>query len=263
MQFLLLGSTEVINSAREPVTPTAYKVRSLLAYLCLQAGQAVSSDQLKEVLWQDDRPRTSQTSLHVHISRLRKYLERVGAFSVTLDTIPSGYILQCDQNILDVSAFHDLARTARHEEARGAKGEAVEVINDSLSLWRGRAVFDLRECSAIDRMARRLDEERILIQEKRLELNLGLGRVNQVILDLYDLVASHPLRENLYLMLMVALYRGGRTAEALEAYRTIRETLRDELGMEPSPGLKDIHQAILSRAEWLKGSTASQFVSVS
>lgn len=262
MHFLLLGPIEVVNATGRPVTPTAYKLRTLLAYLCLHSGQIVSCDQLKNVLWPDDRPRTSQTSLHVHISRLRKYLERTGALSVTLQTVPSGYILQCDQHLLDVAAFRDLVRSARNEEARGAMSEAIEIYGRSLSLWRGQAVLDLREPAEMDRIARRLDEERVLVQERRLELILSLGRSDQVILDLYDLIASHPLRENLYSLLMVSLYRSGRAAEALKVYRSMRETLRDELGMDPSPDVMDVHHAILSRADWLKSATVNEPMTV-
>ncbi len=208
----------------------------VLAILLLHANAVVSSDRLVDELWGDTPPQTAAKSLQVHVSRLRKELgkDRLG-------TRPPGYVLNLEAAELDLTRFEQL-----FGEARTADPEtAAQKLRQALALWRGPALADLAYQPFAQAEIARLEELRLAAVEHRVDADLATGRHSEIVGELEALVAEHPLRERLRGQLMIALYRSGRQAEALDAYRDGRERLLEELGLEPSEDLKGLEQAIL------------------
>jgi DNA-binding SARP family transcriptional activator len=214
------------------------KQRALLALLLLHPNQIVSSDRLLEELWGDEQPQAGATALRVRVSQLRKALE-LGAGAIA--TRPSGYAIELQPGQLDLQRFERLV-----EEADAAQPSvAAEKFREALALWRGPALADFSYEPFAQTAIGRLEELRLLALEKRIGADLELGRDAALIPELEVLVAEHPLRERLRGQLMLALYRAGRQAEALEAYQTARRSLVDQLGIEPGPALQELEKAIL------------------
>ncbi|AKJ12989.1 hypothetical protein ABB07_24025 [Streptomyces incarnatus] len=263
MNFHILGPLEI--SAADGSTspgPGALKQRALLALLCLNAERVVSAQQLTDLLWLDNPPRTAATALQVYVSRLRKHLSALGAEPSVLATRAPGYLLDLGQrHELDLHHFESTVARAHQLNALGRLAEASELLASAVALWRGPALADVRGLSMLDDLGRQLDEKRNSARELWVETELRLGRNAWVISETYGLVADQPLWENLYLYLMVALYRSGRTADALGVYKTLRNKLVEGLGMEPSLRLRQVQRAILSRASWLEDRAALPLVS--
>jgi DNA-binding SARP family transcriptional activator len=217
---------------------TGAKQRALLASLLLNANQIVSSDRLIDELWGEDSPESGRTALQVCVSRLRKALGAAGASVVTRDP---GYVVRLEREQLDLHRFERLVDEADASEPAVAAAK----LREALGLWRGPALADLAYESFAQGAIGRLDELRLTALEKRVEADLALGRHADVVAELEALVADHPLRERLRAQLMLALYRCGRQADALAAYQTARLVLVDGLGIEPSPPLRELEQAIL------------------
>ncbi len=213
------------------------KQRSLLALLLLNVGEIVSTDRLVEELWAGQPPKTAVGSLQNLVSELRKALG-----PDVLRTRAPGYVLDVDPELVDVHRFQRLVARAR--EGKDAELRAAQ-LREALALWRGPPLADL----ALEPFAQveiaRLEELRTAAREELIYAELEVGRHSQLVGELEALVAEHPLREKLRGQLMLALYRSGRQAEALEAYREARETLVEQLGIEPSPELQRLEQAIL------------------
>ncbi|MGW3964191.1 AfsR/SARP family transcriptional regulator [Amycolatopsis sp. NPDC005003] len=252
MRVKLLGSFEIRSPTGAEITPSGFKVRSLLALLCLNAGRVVSADQLVRSLW-DRPPRTAATAVQVYVSQLRKLLDGAGIGGSVLTTRAPGYLMDAGRLLTDRAEFESLVTAASVAEAGGAPERASELLGQALALWGGPALGDLRSLAAVERMARQIDERRIVVCERRLGLELGLGRLPALIGEIYGLIESFPSWENLYYYLMIALYQTGRTADALRAYQQLRETMVDALGMEPSARLRQLHRSVLAREEWLDG----------
>jgi DNA-binding SARP family transcriptional activator len=233
--FRVLGPLEV-ESEEGPVAPAGQKQRAVLALLVLNAGRVVSTDALIEALWGESPPRTAGTSLQNFVSQLRKAL---GA--ETLVTRPPGYVLVADPGSIDLTRFERLRRQALSQPP----AERAETLRRALELWRGEALADLRYEPCFEIEAARLDELRLATLEERIDAELELGRDARLVGELEALVADHPLRERLRGQLMLALYRSGRQAEALETYQSLRRALVDELGIEPGPALQQINASIL------------------
>jgi DNA-binding SARP family transcriptional activator len=235
MEFRLLGAFEVWNG-EQPVEIAGAKRRALLALLALRANEVVRSELLIDELWGERPPRNAASALQTHVSRLRKTL---GA-----DTIASrewGYVLRAAPTEIDLGRFEDLIAEA---EPLAAQPRAAKLA-EALALWRGPPLADLVNEPALHDDIARLEELRLSTLERRIDADLEAGRSTSVVGELEALVARQPLREHLRWLLILALYRADRQAEALEVYRETRRVLTEELGLEPSPALKELEQAIL------------------
>ena len=222
--------------------------RVVLAVLCLQAGRPVGREQMINAVWGPAPPRNAVNLVQRHVSRLRQVLEpnRPGhAPSGLLVWTDAGYLMTLLPGALDLHNFESELRRARAAQAAGNLREAAEALHSALELWRG-PVCDGLSSPFLDAQRDRLEESRINVIEERIELDLAVGDHPDVIAELRDLIAEHPLRERLRGLLMLALYRADRQADALAAFRDARRYLRDELGVEPSAALQKLHQQILS-----------------
>jgi DNA-binding SARP family transcriptional activator len=235
IEFRLLGPLEVTLHER-PLELGGVKQRSLLAILLLHANQVLSSDRLIDELWGASPPPTAAKSLQVMVSKLRKKLG-----DRRLVTHPPGYVLRVEPAALDLARFEQLLGEAR----RAAPESAARKLHQALALWRGPALADLAYESFAQAEIARLEELRLAALDQRIDADLATGRHAELVGELEALVAQHPLHERLRCQLMVALYRSGRQAEALDAYRAARRELSEELGLEPSEELKRLEQAIL------------------
>ena len=235
LDFRILGPFEVVRDG-EPVELPAGKPRALLALLLLHAGEVVSVDRLVDKLWGESPPPTAAKNVQGYVARLRRALG-----DDVLVTHAPGYALRVDLEQVDASRFRRLVEEARLEEPAAA----ARRLEDALALWHGAPLADFTyEPFAQDEISR-LGELRLSALEERVEADLALGRHAAVVAELESLVRAHPVRERLQGQLLVALYRCGRQADALKAYRVARRRFVDELGVEPSPELKRIERAIL------------------
>src|SRR5437763_346432 len=241
MEFRVLGTLEVVDGAR-PVPVNGTKQRALLTILLLHANQTISSGRLLEELWGDEQPESGLTALQVRVSQLRKALGKGGESIVTK---PAGYALELGANEFDLHHFEELAADADRALRRDAPDQAWAELQRALALWHGPPLADFAYESFASAAIARLDELRLGAQELRIDAGLRVGRHAELVAELEALIARHPLREGLRRRLMLALYRSGRQAEALEAYQAARRTLVDELGIEPSPMLQELEGAIL------------------
>ena len=233
--FRILGPLEVVEDGR-PVAVRGARERVLLAYLLLHANEAVSAERLIDELWGESPPASARKSLQVRIAGLRKALGKE-----RIVTQGPGYMLQVGVSELDLALFE--RSVARADDAEPA--EAAELLRDALGLWRGSPLADFAYDDFAQAAIQRLEEIRLIALERRIEADLALGREVDLAPELGELVREHPLRERLRGQLMLALYRTGRQAEALDAYREARSVLVDELGIEPGAELRELERAIL------------------
>jgi DNA-binding SARP family transcriptional activator len=226
MDFRILGPLEIVEDGRT-LDLGGQKQRALLAVLLLHANEVVSSDRLIDALWPERVPETAAKALQVYVSQLRKVLgkERLG-------TRAPGYLLRVGEEELDLDRVRRLVDDGRPKEALG--------------LWRGRPLSEFEYEPFAQAEIARLEELRLACMEQRIELDLEAGRHAAVVGELEALVAGHPLREGFRAQLMLALYRSGRQAEALEVFAAGRRLLADELGLEPGEALKELQKAILA-----------------
>jgi predicted ATPase/DNA-binding SARP family transcriptional activator len=244
LEYRVLGPVEVVLEG-PPLSVKGKKPRALLALLILRRNEPVPTELLIEDLWGDKAPATAANTLQVYVSQLRKIV------GDRLTREGSAYRLRIDPGELDAQRFEQLAEEGDAALRRRSFREASELLGEALALWRGPALADLRYESFAQGETARLDELRLVANENRIEADLGLGRHDQVIGELEALIAEQPLRERLRSVHMLALYRAGRQADALEAYQQARQTLLDELGLEPGPELRELEQAILRHDEAL------------
>jgi DNA-binding SARP family transcriptional activator len=219
--------------------PVCHPPRALLALLALDAPQPVAADTAAEQLWPKAAPAEALRTLQVTMSRLRRSLTAAGPM---LETTPSGYRLAVDADAIDARRFESLL----HDRAGRADLEVA------LALWRGLPLADLAFESFAQAEIARLEELHLLAQEQLLDLRLAEGEHALVVPELERLAVAHPSRERLVSMLMLALYRSGRQADALDTYQRARHRLDDELGLEPSPALQRLQQLILRQAAELE-----------
>jgi DNA-binding SARP family transcriptional activator len=242
VEYRILGPLEVVDEG-EPIALGRLKERLVLAILLLHANEFVARERLIDELWGESPPPTARKAVNVHVSQLRKSLTRNGRDPIT--TADGGYRLEVDAERLDAARLQQLLATARERAAAGELEAAVELLRKALDLWRGPTLAGLLlESHGRDEIAQ-LDELRLTALMDRIDCDLALGRHEQVLGELQVLVGEHPLRERLRAQQMLALYRAGRQAEALEAYQQAREVLVEELGIEPSPALQRLQQGIL------------------
>lgn len=242
MRVRVLGTLEVVTDDGALVSLASPKLRRLLAALVVNAGSVVSADRLADVIWGDDPPVSASGALHNLVSRLRSQLRVDDARSVTVETRAPGYLVALDRDMLDATQFADLVHHAR---ASAEPAAAVDLYDEALGLWRGEAYAEFRDEPFARAEAARLSELRATATEERIDATLALGRTDDAIAGLEPLIGAQPLRERPQALLMVALYRAGRQADALAAYRHYREVLDTELGLEPSEELRTLEQRIL------------------
>ena len=242
MAVRLLGPLEVEVSG-EPVRFDGAKQRTLFAVLALRAPEAVSADELVEALWGEEQPGGVGQALQKQISRVR---QRLGDAGERLRHRPPGYALDVEPEAIDFRRFEELLRSARAALARDDPERAATELEAALGEWRGEALADYRFDEFAQREIARLEELRMEAVEERLAAQLAGGGGEELAGELQALVAEHPLRERLRGQLMVALYRAGRQAEALETMRAGRQLLVEELGIEPGPELRRLERMILA-----------------
>lgn len=247
MRINVLGPIEVIddNDVRNPIELQGQRQRALLASLILGADQVVSIDRLIDAIWCDEPPGSALTKVRGHISSLRKLLSRAGGDIPLILTHPPGYMLSTDRIQIDKSTHDDLVLEGRRALSTGDPRQATELFTSALSLWRGPAFADVASAS-IRREADSLEETRMLVLEDCVEADLQLGQYIHVISTLSPIVAAYPLRERIRAQLMLAMYRRGYRAEALTIYRTGHQAMINDLGLEPGPPLRRLHQLILN-----------------
>ncbi len=244
LSFGVLGTVE-LHVAGRPATPLAPAVRALLARLVLAAGRVVSADTLTDALWGDQPPADATNALQLRVSKLRRALVAAGASGDLLVTRAPGYQLAVAVDAVDAYRFERLLDRARGATTGDGPAVALACFDEALRLWRGPALADVGEAAWALAEAARLEELRLGAVEDRLELLLEAGRQAEAVADLEHLVVAHPLRERLHRLLMLALYRGGRQADAITAYHALRHRLADELGIDPAPELQALAEAIL------------------
>lgn len=243
MDFRILGPLEVRDGDRR-VELGGPRPRALLAILILDAGSVIPADQLVDELWGEAPPKSAPHLLHVYVSSLRKAFG-LGGGRERLVTRAPGYQLEADDDEIDACRFERLLGAGRRALAAGDAAWASETLREALALWRGPALADFTYEPFAQAEIARMEELRVVAREDRIEAELALGHEPEVIGELEALIAESPFRERPRAQLMLALYRSGRQAEALEVYREARRVLLDELGIEPGPSLKRLEQAIL------------------
>jgi DNA-binding SARP family transcriptional activator/streptogramin lyase len=245
MYFQLLGPLDVSDHG-EPVAVGGGKRRALLGVLLLHPNEVVSAERLIDELWGERPPATSAKSVQVYVSQLRRELHGRSRNGELLVTRSNGYLLRVGRDDLDVQRFETALAEGERALAAGEAQRASDTLGDALRLWRGAPLSDFAYEPFAQQEIARLEELRAVALEERIEAELALGRHAQVVGDLEALVREHPLRERTRGLLMVALYRCGRQAEALETYREGARRLRDELGLEPGPALRELEAKVLA-----------------
>jgi len=252
MDFRILGPLEVDEGGRAiPIVGGIQ--RALLAILLIHANEPVSADELIDELWGEDAPASPRKGLQVQVSRLRKAL---GESSARLVTQPNGYLLHVEPGELDLDRCERLARQGREALAADDPGRAAAQLREALELWRGPPLAEFAFESFAQGKIGRLEELRLSSLEDRIDADLACGTHTTLVGELEALVAEHPLRERLRRQLVLALYRSGRQADALEAYRNARVVLDEELGLEPTPELRELEHAILTHDPDLRAPAA-------
>ena len=239
MEFLVLGPLEVRDQARQVVVRTA-KARLLLVALLLRANRVVSSDELIDQLWGDAPPANPRSALQTNVQRLRRALGDDAARLV--QTHPEGYRIELEPKRLDLLWFRELVEQARRTDDLEHRHS---LLREALALWRGQPLAGLASEALVREELSSLLEERLAVQEWLIDVRLELGQHAELVAELAALTCRHSLRERLWAQRMLALYRCGRQADALGAYRAISRQLADELGIQPNQELQRLHHAIL------------------
>jgi DNA-binding SARP family transcriptional activator len=235
LEFAILGPLEARVDG-EPLSLGGPKQRALLAMLLLEAGRVVSQDSLIEALWAESPPPTAVASLQNFVAQLRKTLG-----GEAIETRPPGYLVRLGPEQLDLARVRSLVDAARASEPV----RRAALLDEALALWRGEPLAEFGYEEFAREEIARLEDFRLTLVEERAEAKLAVGAHAEVVAELEALVRAHPLRERLRAQLMLALYRSGRQAQALDSYREGRELLVEELGLEPSPLLRGVHASIL------------------
>jgi len=245
MEFSILGPVDVTVGGRS-LELSGARARAVLATLIVHANHVVAAEQLLDELWPGQPADRAVASLQVRLSELRKIL-RAAADAPDADrlsTRPPGYLLRVTPAELDSCRFTELTAKAADAMAGGDPATALHCLDEALRLWRGPALAGI-DAPSVRTEAGRLEELRLAALEARAEALLECGKFGDAIAELETLTAAHPLRERLWSLRMLALYRAGRQADALHAYRDLRAILADELAIEPGPALRDLHTGIL------------------
>jgi DNA-binding SARP family transcriptional activator len=248
MDFRILGPLEVLDEGRT-ITLRGARLRALLALLLVHANETLSTERLIDELWGERPPAGAAKTVQMQISRLRKTLAGEGSDGPAgvVVTRERGYELRLDPDRLDSRRFERLVVEGRSELAGGHPRRAVSALEEALSLWRGTPLVELAYEPFAQREIARLDDLRVAAHEQLIEAKLALGDHAEVVGQLETLIGEHPYRERLRALLMLALYRSERQADALQAYQAARRTLVEELGIEPGEHLRELERAILAQ----------------
>ena len=246
LDFRILGRLEVVRDGAA-VELTGRRTISALVLLLLEVNRVVPAERMIEALWGEEPPPTAQTALRNTVSQLRKLLG-----NESIETRPPGYALRVDDDAIDLARVE--RRLAAAGDARGA--ERLQLLRDALAEWRGPPFQDIPYATFLQGEARRIEELELLLQESLIDAELEAGADAELVPRIESLVGQHPSRERLRGQLMLALYRSGRQAEALQAYHDARRMLADELGLEPSPALRRLHGSILRQEAALEPAAA-------
>ncbi|WP_238006238.1 BTAD domain-containing putative transcriptional regulator [Dactylosporangium sp. AC04546] len=249
MDIGILGPVEVSVDGRS-LQLGGPRTHSVLAVLCLEAGRMVPTDRLIEVLWGEHPPATARSQVQICVSTLRRVFAAAAPAGplVVIETRPPGYALMLTGARLDARQFEERAAQATRLVADGALHEAAGVFRSALELWRGPPLAGLTG-PILEASALHLEERRLAVLERRIEVELQIGRHAELVGELGELILQHPLHEWFYGALMTALHRSGRRAKALDVYRQARTVLVDELGLEPGAELRRIEQLVLAGAQ--------------
>ncbi|MET8830009.1 BTAD domain-containing putative transcriptional regulator [Streptomyces sp. NPDC004610] len=249
VSFAVLGPVRAWRGGRELELGSPQQ-RVVLATLLIRRGRPVTLHELLDAVWGTAPPQAAVSVLRTYVSRLRKVLDpgrdpEAGAPLIV--SVGDGYLLRADEDALDLTVFERRVDRAARLRAAGEPSAAAALLHTALDAWQGAALAGLPGAAAESERAR-LTEMRLAALETRLDIDIGLGRHREAVPELISLTDAHPLREELGRLLMLALYRSGRRAEALAVYRRTWHTLRDELGIEPGPPLRQLHDRILTAA---------------
>jgi SARP family transcriptional regulator, regulator of embCAB operon len=253
MEVKVLGPLEARENGRS-IAPTAGKPRQILSLLALEAGQVVTVPTLIEELWGMQPPRSALTTLQTYILHLRRLIESAlgadgpvgsGAAKELVVTRCGGYLLNIDRSDVDVHTYQRLATSGAHAAELGDYETASRLLRSALGVWRGPVLVDVQAGPRLGIEVIRLEESKLGVLELCIDADLRLGRHYALLSELAMLNASYPMHENLCAQYMLALYRSGRQWRALDVYRSLRDTLVRELGVEPSSRLQHLQQAVL------------------
>lgn len=257
MEFNLLGPLEVIRDGRAiPVDGQRKKI--ILAMLLLEPGRVISVSRLVDAIWGEAPPQTARDQVQIAISALRRTFDASQSIIVTRSP---GYLITVPGTAMDHMRFESLIAESESAEADRHAEEAIQGLRAALALWRGNAAEGIAS-DAVQGAVARLNERRLAVHQKCIELELRLGRGNELIGELTQLTTMYPLHEPFRAQLMLALYRGGRPAEALEVFQVARYTLREELGLDPGEELAQVERAILARDPRLNGAANVEWASL-
>ncbi|GAB1516337.1 AfsR/SARP family transcriptional regulator [Actinophytocola sp. KF-1] len=246
LRFGILGPLEVVRG-RSRIEIGAAKLRVFLAALLVRANQPVSLDELAVRLWGDRTPKTARRTIRVHAMRLRRVLGDDGR-SAVVRTHTDGYSVEVTRDQLDLLRFRDLRAQAMAAARNGDRELELAFLTEAINLWRDHPLSDVPSDSLQREVASQLEEERLFVVERRLDIDLAVGRAREVVSELVQLTKEHPWHEPFWEQLVVALYRSERLADALDTYQTVQRLFRDELGVEPGERLQRLQQDILSGA---------------
>jgi DNA-binding SARP family transcriptional activator len=253
VEFHVLGPL-LVRRGGETVTINAPKQRALLLRLLVVPGQVVPTDRLIEDVWQGEPPPGALSSLRAYVSNVRRTLGgETGDGDTVLVTHATGYALEVDPGCTDAHRFEAALGAARQRLADGAASEALDLLDGALGLWRGAPLADVADADFARPSVTRLEELRRVANEERFDALLATGEHERAIADLERFIATEPLRERPRRQLALALHRAGRTADALQVHRRFRDTLADELGLDPSEGFDALAARILRRDPTLAG----------
>jgi DNA-binding SARP family transcriptional activator len=245
LTFSILGPLEV-RDGEQTLTPTGQAPRTLLAALLLRANKVVPVDELIDLMWAQPPP-SAANAIQVNVSRLRKQLSGTNGHGDALLTRKPGYMLRIEQDALDASRFERLADEGMSALAEAAPAIAAAKLTEALGLWRGPLLSDLMYEPFVEAETARWEEMRLAVLEERIEADLQLGKHAELIGELRSLCTEHPFRERYTAHLMLALYRSGRQADALQVFHEARKVLIEELGVQPTPSLQSLHSMILNQ----------------
>ena len=239
-RFLVLGPLSIADGSGSVVLQPS-KPATLLATLLLHPGTMVSVDFLQRRIWGEEQPGTAKAALQTCVLRLRRLFARYGIAADAIEAIPGGYRMTADPELLDLTCFRDLLRRADSADPESR----LELLRTALGLWRGPALTNVHSELLHREDVPRLEEERLHTLEQVFDLELAVGRCREVLAELRATAEAHPFHERFWEQLIEALHRCGRRADALAEHQRISRHLRDELGVDPGPGLRLLQQAVL------------------
>lgn len=246
LEFKILGSLEVTRDGVAVALPSA-KQRIVLATLLLRTGQVVEVDELIDNLWQQDVPSAARATAQAYVMRLRRSLGEPTDGSDVLRTQQNGYLLSTPPQRFDLASFQTTLGKADEAGRTGDRPAEAAFLHEALALWRGRPLSNVPSDSLRRKEIPWLEEARLQALERRLQIDLDSGRHRETVSELRGLVSEHPLREQFWMQLMLALYRANRQADALDTYRKLGRILDEELGLSPGEEVQRLHAAILNQ----------------